>query len=161
MCEPTVIMMGLSLAASAAQMVQANKNANSQQEALDKAGVAEQLDLTRMLDQQHAAGTQQMNEAAKQGAKESALFDVVAGEFGGGATASRTGAINASTNSSNLATIQQNVQTGASETGFRSATALANTNARTASVGRVSNTGALLTLGGQAAGMYLQTKKPT
>lgn len=162
MCEPTTIALAglaLSAATTAAAYVQADENADRQQEALDKAEALNQMDLSRQRDQQAQAGAQQMNEAARQASKDMALFDVYAGEFGGGNSVDRAGTVKSVQNGEALATINQNIKTGMSENAFASAASVQQTNSRLASIQRPSAIGTTLQIGAQGLNAYSSYKE--
>lgn len=157
MCEPTTIALvslALTAAAGAATYVQAEENADKQQEQLDKAENLNQMDLARQRDQQAQAGAQQMNEAGRQAVKDGALFDAITGEFGGGVSVDRAGAGQGIQNSEKLATINQNVKAGMSENGFASMASVQQTNSRLAAIQRPSAIGTALQIGAQATSTY-------
>lgn len=162
MCEPTTIALAslaLSAATTAAAYVQADENADRQQESLDKAEALNQMDLARQRDQEAQAGAQQMNEAARQAKQDMSLFDAYAGEYGGGVSVTRGRAAQGIQSSEKLATINQNIKTGLSENGFASAASVQQTNSRLAAIQRPSALGSTLQIGAQGLGAYANYKE--
>lgn len=121
MCEPTTIALLVIAAASAAHAHETTRRtANITKDGLKREEDLQQADLARQRDQQFAADAAETNAHAKQAAKESALFDVVAGEYGGGNSVDRARTIGSINTGEQLATLANNSQTGMRENSFRS-----------------------------------------
>ena len=113
-----------------------------------------QNDLARQQDQQYSAASAQMNDAAKRALHDQALFDTVAGEYGGGKSVDRISNVGTVNAGETLATIASNASTAASETAFRGLSATAMANSRLASMQQPSMLGTALQIGGAALGTY-------
>ena len=97
-----------------------------------------------------------MNAAARKALQDAALFDVVAGEYGGGNSIDRARTIGNLQANETLATIAANARNAQSETGFRRLATLDQTQAKLAAINRPSVLGTALKIGGAAAGAYAQ-----
>lgn len=119
MCYPILIMAALTAAQAVAskrqQDVMYSRNANAIKVQSDK----EQAALNRQASQQHAADTQAVNDAAKKSLHDMALFDTVAGEYGGGVSDMRAATIQSVQRGDQLSTIAENGQNAQSEISFQ------------------------------------------
>jgi ATPase subunit of ABC transporter with duplicated ATPase domains len=155
MCEPTTIAM-LTIAAMSAvtSHQQQSQMVEAQTEAINREQRLQENDLARQQGQQHAAAAAQMNEQARRAQKDMALFEVVTGEYGGGNSAARAGAVSTIQNGEALATIGQNASNAQGETSFRSLAVSSQAQSRLASLQRPSNLGTALRIGAAGLGAY-------
>lgn len=133
---------------------QQSKAADAQAEAIEQERKLQQNDLARQQDQQTAAAADEMNEQARQALADTALFDVITGEYGGGNTANRGMAVMGVQQGEQMATIGSNAKLAASETGFRSYAVNSRSASQAANISRPSAFGTLLTIGAQATSTY-------
>lgn len=113
MCEfTTATLLALSAAASAASAgasyYSGTKNAEAQKNGIELDDKLQQQDFARQQDQQREAAAAQMNEHARRAFKDASLFDVVAGEFGGGNSTDRARAVSGIQTGEQLATLSKN-----------------------------------------------------
>ena len=157
MCEPTtiaVMSLALATASAGAQYENTRKTASQTADNANRAAESAQADLNRQQQQTDAATAQQMNEAARKAQKDSALFDVVAGEYGGGNSVDRARTIGNLQTNENLATMTSNARTGAAENGFSQLATIAQAKARLAAINQPSMLGTALQIGGAATSAY-------
>lgn len=165
MCEPTSLaMLAIAAVSAVSAHQQQSQMVESQTEAINREQKLQENDLARQQEQQNAAATAQMNEQARRAQKDMALFEVVTGEYGGGNSANRAGAVSTIQNGEALATIAQNANTAQGETSFRTLAASSQAQSRLASLQRPSNLGTALRIGAAGLGAYGQhqalTKSP-
>lgn len=154
MCEASTLMlasMALTVASGAAAYKQQSNTAKQQADAVETDRALQQNDLVRQQDQQTRAASQEMNEQARQSLADSALFDVITGEYGGGNTANRGMAVMGVQQGEQQAVIGSNARTAAGETGFRSLAVQQQASSRIASISRPSAFGSLLTIASAVA----------
>ena len=132
------------------------QSANAQADGIKRQAELQQNDLARQSEQQREAAAAQMNEHARAAAKDTALFDVLTGEYGGGNSADRARATMGLQQDENLATIQGNARAAAGENSFASLAVQSQAQARLASIQRPSKLGTALQIGGAAAGAWSQ-----
>lgn len=151
MCDPVSISLGLSAATAVTSYAGMSASAEGQGEAVKRASQLQQMDLERQAGQQREAAAQQVNEQARAAQRDAALFDVIAGEYGGGNTADRTAAVARVQQGENLATMGRNAELASQENRFASLATTSAANARLASIQRPSLIGTALQIGGAAA----------
>lgn len=100
--------LAISAASAAGSYYVGSKNADAQEAATKQADNLQQADYARQQQQQREAAAAQMNDHARQAAKDAALFDVVTGEYGGGNSVSRAQSVSGIQTSENLATLSKN-----------------------------------------------------
>ena len=164
MCEPTTlayIAFAAAAAGAVAQHDQARSTGNKMADAAKRENELIQADLTRQSDQQDAAARAEMNAANRKAMQDAALFDVVAGEYGGGNSVDRARTLGNLQANENLATIAANARTGQSETGFRRLATLDQAQAKLAGINRPSVLGTALQIGGAAVNAYALKKAIT
>ena len=108
MCEPStlaLIIAGISAAGAAYQYDQANESAGIQQSNLEKDEQAARLALERQEEQARQQAMADMNEANRAAVRANALFDAVAGEYGGGTSVDRQRAVGSVQTGEDLATM--------------------------------------------------------
>lgn len=160
MCDPTgttyfYIASALIAAGGAvAQHEQARSQGNRMADAADRENDLMQADLQRQADQQDAAARAEMNEANRKAIHDAALFDVVAGEYGGGNSVNRARSIGNLQANENLATIAANARTTQSETGFKRLSTLDMANSKLAAIAQPSVVGTALQIAGAGANAY-------
>jgi hypothetical protein len=159
MCEPTLILAGISIAAAAVQSQQANKAANKQAQALGVQAQNQQNALDLQQQQTAAQAADRQNEAVKQARAEGATFDAIAGEYGGGVTADRGHAATAFEQNQNLAAIDRDRNAALSQIGQESKGVESSYQSNLASIQRPSYIGTALTIAGAAAGGYAGYEK--
>lgn len=171
MCDPTgtsylyIASAVLAAGSAVAQHEQARNQGNKMADAAKRENELIQADLDRQASQQDAAARAEMNEANRKALRDTALFDVVAGEYGGGASVDRARTIGNLQSSENLATISANARNAQGETGFRRLASLGSTQSRLAAINRPSILGTALQIGGAGLNAYggykaSQTKVP-
>jgi ATPase subunit of ABC transporter with duplicated ATPase domains len=159
MCLPAIpIAMQLAIAAASAAATYSSQSraANAQERSIRQAGDLQQMDLTRQRDQQGEAAAQEANEHARSAARDAALFETVAGEYGGGNTADRASSVADIRTQERLATVGRNAELASQENSMATLASRHNTNARLASIQQPSKVGAALSIAGAAAGAYQQ-----
>lgn len=165
MCLDPITLSALSVGMSALGAItgyqgQSNQ-AGAQERAINQAHDQELMDIQRQAQQQHDAGADQMNEHARKAHEDSALFQTVATESGGGASVARAGVIGNQQADAGLATLADNAQKGLAENSFSAGASTSRAAGRISSISRPSLLGTLLTIGGSAAtGYHNATKKP-
>ena len=119
MCEPTTILMATSLAVSAigagVSYDSGRKSANQQADAIKTANDLQALDTAREQSQLAQEGAEQMNDAQRRSVAHMATLDAIAGEYGGGASVDRSGAVMGIQSSEELATIASNAKSKLNE----------------------------------------------
>lgn len=139
--------------------VTADSQADAQGDALTKAGNLAVADAERMANEAASISADQQNEQARQAARDFALFDVVSGEYGGGASVGRQASIGRLQSSENLATIQRNSERQQGQIGFDAQAASFRNNQQLAAIDRPSWLGTSLRLGSAVLGDSRFTKK--
>jgi hypothetical protein len=158
MCEPvTIAMAALSIAGTVASAQAQQKQANAQAAAMGKQAAAEQAALALQQDQQARASAEEMHQRNQVAMAEAASFDALAGEYGGGASASRQAAELAFNRDRDLASIKTNRDNALQQIGAESRGADSRFNAGLASLQRPSRLGTALTIAGQAGSAYAPT----
>lgn len=156
MCDPVSIsyaVLAITAVSTAAQYENQRKSASQTGDRLKKQEELRQNDLTRQQAQIDASARQQMNDASKAALADLAMFEVTAGEYGGGKTADRTATVSSIQRGENLATINENRSGAQVENRFSSYATTAATNGRLASINQPS----LLEAGLKIAGAGLNT----
>jgi hypothetical protein len=157
MCEPTTLALA-SLALTTASTISSvdaqRSTANKQADAARTSGNLQEMDIARQADQQAQADAAEMNAHAKQAAHDAALFDVVAGEYGGGATQDRNRAVAGVQVGEQMATISGNAMNAQGESKFASMASRMRTNAQLASIQQPNYLGAALQLGAAGVNTY-------
>jgi hypothetical protein len=144
----------LAAGSAVAQNEQARSTGNKMAEAAKRENELIQGDLTRQASQQDAAARAEMNAANRKAMSDAALFDVVAGEYGGGNSVDRARSIGNLQSNENLATIAANARNAQGEIGFNRLSTLDRTNSRLAAINRGSTLGTALQIGGAAVNAY-------
>lgn len=159
MCEPTTWLMIGSLALSAAgtayQVNEGNRAANAQQAALEDQAQADRDAATIQAGQIADNAAEAMNERNKAAIAEAAMFDLITGEFGGGATAERGSNVISLNQHRDLATIRSNRDQELAQISREGVAINSRLRHGVAAIGRPSAVGAALTIAGQAGGAYL------
>lgn len=157
MCEPTtltLVSLGISAASAVAAHQQQSGQAKNQQAAIEREARLQQADLVRQRDQQFDAANAEMNEHARQAMQEMAMFDVVAGEYGGGNSVDRARTVGDVQNGEQLATISHNASIASGESSFRSLSVREQALSRIGAIQRPSNLGTALQIGSAAVNAY-------
>jgi hypothetical protein len=157
MCNPLLIMVAVSAAQAAAQKREQDVQYSRQSAAIKQQHDTEQNAITRQAQQQHAADTQAVNDAAKKSLHDMALFDTVAGEYGGGVSDARAATIQSVQRGEQLSTIAENGSTAQSEISFQGSNAHDMALARLGSIHPGSALAMGLQIAGAAAGAYAKT----
>ena len=144
----------ISAASAAYQYNQGSKAAKTQARNITMDNARKSMDTARAQDQHARSGAETLNEASRRAAHDSALFQAVAGEFGGGATSDRGAAVMDVQQGENLASLEANAMTGLSELGFQQVAQTDIANERLAAIARPSALGTALAIGASAAGAY-------
>lgn len=132
----------------------ARRTANITKDGLKRESDLQQADLARQRDQQFAADAAATNAHAKQAAKEAALFDVVAGEYGGGNSVDRARTVGSVNTGEQLATLADNARTGMGEASFRSFSLAEQATSRLNSIQMPSKLGTALQIGAAGTRIY-------
>jgi hypothetical protein len=157
MCEPTTLtMLGIAIVGAFAANDQQRASSNRAADATKAQNDLVQNDLARQTEQQDAAGRAQMNDANRKALHDSALFDAVAGEYGGGNSVDRARAVGGLQQSEQLATIASNTRTAQGETAFQSLATMVNAQGRLNSLQYPSWIGTGLQIAGAGANAYAQ-----
>lgn len=152
MCDPvTATVVVLSMASTYMAHESQVDAAENQSEALSKAENLRQMDMERQMNQQAAAATDEMNAAHRAALSDMATLDTIAGEYGGGNTATRGRAVAGVQQGEGLATIAANARNGLSEIGYAAQASRTNSLAQIRSIQTPSQVGTLLAMGSQAA----------
>ncbi len=155
MCEPVEIgYLAVAVASAVVGYTENRQTAKRQDNAVRTNAEMEQMDLNRQADQMNEAARGQMNTAARKATHDQALFDVVAGEYGGGNSVDRARTIGDIQSNENLSTIALNSQNSASENGFAQLATTTQANAKLAAINQPSGWGTALQIGGAATKAY-------
>jgi len=155
MCEPASIgYVAVAVVAAVTGYAENRQTAKRQDNAIRTTTEMEQMDLNRQADQMNEAARAQMNDAARKATHDQALFDVVAGEYGGGNSVDRARTIGDIQSNENLSVIATNSQNAASENGFAHLATTAQANAKLAAINQPSGWGTALQIGGAATKAY-------
>lgn len=161
MCVPVAIIgLAISAASAVASHAAQNSAAKSSARGLRQAEDQQQMDLIRQADEQQEAAGQQMNEHARSAMRDAALFDTVAGEYGGGNTVDRAASVGGVQQGEQLATIGRSAELASQNNRNASLATTQRTNASLASVRMPSSVGLALQIGGQIGGAYVKEKAP-
>lgn len=142
---------GISAATALASYAQGTATASAQEEAIKRNAALQQADLDRQAGEQREAEAAQMNEQARSAMKDMALFDAVAGEFGGGVSNDRAAAALAIQQGEGTATMAKNSDNAARQNSMTSLALQAQAGSQLASISRPSLIGTALTIGGSYA----------
>lgn len=149
----------MSAATAVASYAQGNAVADAQEQAIKQNAALQQADLDRQAGEQREADASQMNEQARAAMKDMALFDVVAGEFGGGVSSDRASASMGIQQGEATATLAKNSDNVARQGSMTSLALQARTGSQLASISRPSLIGTALSIGGTYAGYMGDAKK--
>ena len=158
MCYVQAIYLGVAALMAYDSHEQGVDNAERQGEALAKEHDLKQSDLRRQQQQQYDAQAAEQNAAARQAARDAALFDVVAGEYGGGNSVDRARAVSQINVDETIATIGRNGSTAREETLFRSIATQKSSLSQIGTLKGPSRLGTALKLGAAAGDYYGKTK---
>lgn len=161
MCGPFAVpltQLAITAVSAAAAHDQQRRSSNIAQDNLDRQQDLEQNDLARQQVQIHEAATAEANEHARRASADMALFDAVAGEYGGGNSVNSNRAAMGIQQGEGLATIQRNASLQSSEAGFASLASRVRYQGASASIERPSWLQTGLKIGGAAATAYGQYK---
>jgi len=160
MCEPTTIALAITAVSAAVSYQQQGQAAKRQSENIQRTNDLQQMDLARQHQQQTEAEAEQMNQANRQATQSKALFDAVAGEYGGGNTVDRTESIANVQANENLATMKRNADNASNENSFAQLATTSQANAKLSTINTPSLLGTALQIGGATANAYAQTHQP-
>lgn len=133
----------------------ADDQASKQARAVEKASQQRENDRKRQQDEAFRQGTAQVNEESRRAREDMALFDTLAGEFGGGRSVDRVRTIANVQNSERMATLGNNSRLQLAQIGFDGLANEARTNSQLAAIDRPSVLGSALTIGNA----YMQDKR--
>lgn len=151
-------MLAISAISAAAQHDSQRKTANTQADALKRTDELAQMDTARMQSQQAAQGAEEMNQAARSMQADLAALDTIAGEYGGGNTATRTRSTMGVQASEKLATIASNAKAGLNEASAGAFAARSRTNSQLRSIQGPSMVNTALQIGNAGVEAYDQYK---
>lgn len=127
--------------------VQQQDAAESQEDALRKSAELKENDRRRQQDEAFRSAQQETNELARQAQSDMALFDTLAGEYGGGNTVTRARTVAGIQDAERTATIASNARSGFSQLGFEGLMNRERTRTQLASIQRPSLAGTALQIG--------------
>lgn len=149
---------GISAASALASYAQGTATAKAQTEAVKRNADLQQADLDRQAGEQREAEAAQMNEQARSARKDMALFDAVAGEYGGGVSVDRASAAMGIQQGEGTATLAKNSDNAGRQNSMTSLALQARTGSQLASISRPSLIGTALTIGGSYADYSTKAK---
>lgn len=147
MCDATTAALVISAIGTGASMEAQRKSSSQRGHALEVQNDLIQADLDRQGQQQYESAQAAAQAASQKARKDQALFDVVAGEYGGGNSTDRIRTVGAVQTSEELATIQKNSRLQTQETGFASIAATRNAQASIGTLQGPSLMGSALQIG--------------
>lgn len=155
MCEPVSIAMTV-MAIGSAYMAHESQvqAAHNQSDALSKAEDMRQSDMSRQMDQQNAVAADELNASHRAALADMSTLDTLAGEMGGGGTASRGRAVAGIQQDESLATIGHNAANGLAEIGYAANASRQNALGQIRSIQAPSQVGALLSIGSAGLNGY-------
>jgi hypothetical protein len=157
MCDPvTLAVVSTAVMAGTAYTAheQGVKAAENQSDALSKAEDMRQADMARQMEQQNAAAADELNAAHRAALSDMSTLDTLAGEMGGGGTASRARSVAGIQQDETLATIGHNATNGLAEIGFTAKASHENALSQIRGIQAPSQVGTLLAIGSAGLNGY-------
>lgn len=157
MCEPTTIsmvMMGIAAAGAVAQQDAQRKQVNTQQDALKRQAEDDANTRGLQMAQVSEAAAKEANDRNKAAREEAAVYDAIAGEYGGGVSAERQSANVMFNRDNDLSTVTANKDRQLSQLGHEGSAAGFKYQSQLASLNRPSTLGTALKIAGSAASSY-------
>lgn len=127
--------------------VQQQEQADATEASMQRAAALKENDRRRQQDEAFQAATQETNELARQAQADMALFDTIAGEYGGGNTVDRARTVQGIQTAERYATVASNARSGFSQLGFEGLMNVERTRTQLNGIQRPSLAGTALQIG--------------